>query len=706
MKNFLICTLIISISLLAYKVKADDTVIDKDSIKLSYTADEVVIQAFKSNNNLSQLPISATLLSEQVIKERNISNVKEISGFIPNLYIPDYGSKMTSPAYIRGIGSRINAPSIGLYVDGVPYFDRSSFDINIEDIDRIEVLRGPQGTIYGRNTMGGIINIYTKSPFKYKETNIGLSAANYDTYHANASHYGSINNVLGYAISGNYLHTGGYIDNKYTGKKANPMDALSGRIRLSWRPASNLYLHLTSAYEYSDQDGYAYAPYNDTTNVVSDVDYNARSYFRRNMSTTGLNIQYSTDKIRFNSQSSFQYFDGKQGLDQDFTQANQYYVDFGQRQRMYSQEFNLKSNQAGNYDWLLGAFGFYQDYITNNNIEYIEVYPPLVPKHILQDINTPSKGIALFHQSTFNNILTKGLSAIIGLRYDWEEIRAHTILSEIDQKGVHTTNKDQRYKDTYSQFTPKFSLQYTFTNDEIVYASITKGYKAGGFNSTSKLEEALTYKPEHSWSYEIGTKANCLNKLIYTELSLFYIRWNDQQVSQNQPDGKGYILRNAGKSISKGVEATVHVNPLENLSFNLSYGYTHAKFKDYVYNTDETKKIDYSGKYLPMVPRHTFSAAANYSIPMQDKSLLDKIVLNAQYTGQGKLYWREDNIAEQPFYGTLNARTSFIKGNVSLDLWAKNITDTDYIAYYFKSSGSFAQKGKPFTCGLNLNLKF
>ncbi len=687
-------------SLQTYKVKADDTIIDKDSIKLSYTADEIVIQSFKSNNNLSQLPISATLLSEQVIKERNISNVKEISGFIPNLYIPDYGSKMTSPAYIRGIGSRINAPSIGLYVDGVPYFDRSSFDINIEDIDRIEVLRGPQGTIYGRNTMGGIINIYTKSPFKYRETNIGLSAANYNTYHANASHYGNINNVLGYAISGNYLHTGGYIDNKYTGKKANPMDALSSRIRLSWRAAPNLYLHLTSAYEYSDQDGYAYAPYNDTTNVVSDVDYNARSFFRRNMSTTGLNVQYSTDKIRFNSQSSFQYFDGKQGLDQDFTKEDLYYVDFEQRQRMYSQEFNLKSNQTGNYDWLFGAFGFYQDYATDNDINYIKQ-----SMNKFQYVDTPSKGFALFHQSVFNNILTKGLSATIGVRYDWEEIRAHVILTDV-KSGTAEEKKNQRYEDTYSQFTPKFSLQYTFTNDEIVYASVTKGYKSGGFNSTSQLEEALTFKPEHSWSYEIGTKANCLNKLVYTDISLFYIRWNDQQVSQNQPDGKGYILRNAGKSVSKGVEATVHVNPLENLSFNLSYGYTHAKFKDYVYNTDETKKIDYSDKYLPMVPRHTFSAAANYSILMKDKSLLDKIVLNVQYTGQGKLYWREDNIAEQPFYGTLNARTSFIKGCVSLDLWAKNITDTDYIAYYFQSSKSFAQRGKPFTCGLNLNLKF
>lgn len=684
----------------AFYAKAEDVITESDSITLSYTGNEIVVQSFKSNDNLSQLPVSASLLSEQTIKERNLTNVKEISGFIPNLFIPDYGSKMTSPAYIRGIGSRINAPSVGLYVDGVPYFDRSTLDFNMEDIERIEVLRGPQGTIYGRNTMGGIINIYTKSPFKYEETNIGLSAGNYNTYHASASHYGNINSIFGYAVSGNYSHTGGYITNHYNGKRANPMDAASTRIRLSWHASPRLLLHLTSAYEYSDQDGYPYASYTDSTNQIHQVNYNAHSYFRRNMSTTGLNIQYSTDKVRFNSQSSFQYLDGEQGLDQDFTSEDKYYVKFNLRQRMYSQEFNLKSIDNGNYQWLVGAFGFYQDYETNNDIHFIQQ-----DSINFQDIVTPSKGFALFHQSTFNNILTEGLAATIGLRYDWEEIRAHTILSHRNRNDIFSETKNNRQKDTYSQFTPKLSLQYTFTNDELVYASVTKGYKAGGFNSTSRFDDAMTFEPEHSWSYEIGTKASCLDKLVYTDISLFYIRWNDQQVSQSQPDGRGYILRNAGKSESKGVEITTHINPIRDLSLQLNYGYTHAKFKEYIYNAE--LGIDYSGKYLPMVPRNTFSAAANYSLRMKDKTLLDKIVFNAQYTGVGKLYWREDNIASQPFYGLLNGRISFIKNDFSLDLWAKNITGQDYISYYFKSGReSYAQKGKPFTCGINLNLKF
>ncbi|HCO68179.1 MAG TPA: TonB-dependent receptor [Dysgonomonas sp.] len=698
MQKILICTLIF-IALCSFtEAKGDDTISNKDSIVMSYTAGEIVIQSFKRNDNISQLPISATVLSEQILRERNISSVKDFSGFIPNLFIPDYGSKMTSPAYIRGIGSRINAPSVGLYVDGVPYFDRSTFDITMEDVDRIEVLRGPQGTIYGRNTMGGIINVYTKSPFKYQETNIGLSAANYNTYYANASHYGKISNNFGYALSGNYMHTGGYITNHYTGKRANPMDAASARMRLSWRANPGLFLHLTSAYEYSDQDGYPYAQYTDSINKIKNVNYNSPSYFRRNMSTTGLNIQYTTEDIRFNSQSSFQYFDGEQGLDQDFTSADNFYVVFNQRQRMYSQEFNLKSLGERDYEWLFGAFGFYQDYGTNNNIQFI-------PQDSLnlQDIDTPSTGFALFHQSVFNNLFTKGLSLTLGIRYDWEQIKAHTLINGVNKHDIYNTIRNQRDKDTYSQVTPKIALQYTFANKDIVYASITKGYKSGGFNNTAQLEEDRTFAPEHSWSYELGTKASCLDNLIYTDISLFYIRWNDQQISQTQPDGRGFILRNAGRSKSKGVEANLHINALENLSFQLSYGYTHARFKEY----DDKKGNDYAGKYLPMVPSNTFSAAVNYSIKMKNKSIIDKIVFNGQYTGLGKLYWREDNLAKQPFYGMLNGRLSFVRDNLSFDVWAKNILDEKYISYYFKSGKqSYAQQGRPFECGINLNLKF
>jgi Outer membrane receptor for ferrienterochelin and colicins len=134
--------------------------------------DEVVVQSFKQNKSYRMEPISASAFSSTGIVNRNITGIKEFSALVPNLFIPDYGSKLTSPVYIRGIGSKINAPSVGLYVDGIPYFEKSAFDFDFSEIDRIEVLRGPQGTLYGRNTMGGIINVFTKSPLEWQGSSL------------------------------------------------------------------------------------------------------------------------------------------------------------------------------------------------------------------------------------------------------------------------------------------------------------------------------------------------------------------------------------------------------------------------------------------------------------------------------------------------------------------------------------------------------
>ncbi|MDR1090177.1 MAG: TonB-dependent receptor [Prevotella sp.] len=686
--------------LLAPKVNAQDSSpMEEDSVILRYTANEVVIEAFKQNRNLSLQPVSASLISEATIRENNLSNIKEVSAFVPNLFIPDYGSKMTSPVYIRGIGAAKNAPSVGLYVDGVPYFDRSTFDFNIHDVERIEVLRGPQGTIYGRNTMGGIMNVYTKSPFNYKGTNVNLSAGNYNTYQSGVSLYGaSDNQKIGYSLSGNYMHSGGYFQNKYTGKRADPIDALSTRARLSWRILPRLTANLIFAYEYSDQDGYPYRVYDKATETAKDIEYNAHSFYRRNMSGNGLNIEYVTDNFKLGSQTSFQFYDGKQGLDQDFSPESIYYVDFFQRQQMYSQEFNIKSiKEDAKYQWQFGVFGFHQNYAQSNDVNYNKL-----AKDSVQDVHNPTGGFAIYHQSTFRNIADPGLSLVLGIRYDFEKTRnalGRTTLIKDKDPIVYPVVKDRT---SFSQLIPKASLQYTFGYDGSGYFSVSRGYKTGGFNTTADDDKDRTFEPEYSWCYDLGVKSSLFNKLLSFDLAFFYIDWKNQQISQTKPSGQGFLLRNAGKSASKGLEFSTQLNPLKNLNFQFSYGYTNAKFKDYKVNA----KTDYSHNYLPMVPRNTVSFGAGYRINT-GLSWLDNISLHGQYTGTGKLYWNDNNDVSQPYYGVFNGKVSFVKNSISVDLWAKNIGGKDYIVYYFTAMGhEFVQKGRPFTCGVNMNLKF
>lgn len=679
-------------------IYADDILIDDDSIKMKYTAKEVVIESFKQNSDLSIQPISASVLSENMIKGSSMTSIKEITAFVPNLFMMDYGSKMYSPVFIRGIGSAKNMPSVGLYVDGVPYFDRSTFDININDVDRIEVLRGPQGTIYGRNSMGGTINVFTKSPLKTIGTNINLTAGNYNNYQTGISHYGNVDNKIGYSLSGNYMHSGGYFMNKTTGKRADPIDAISTRARLSWKIMPRLTASLILAYEYSDQDGYPYRKYNKKTRKMEDINYNAPSFYRRNMSTNGLNIEYVTDNFKLGSQTSFQFYDGKQGLDQDFSPKDSVYVDFYHRQQMYSQEFNIKSiREDSKYKWQFGLFGFHQNYFQINDVDY-----RTSGKHVLQDVHNPTEGVAVYHQSTLNDIFTHGLSATFGIRYDWERTKSSLIRTTKDPNVEPVIEPKVKVKDHFSQVTPKASIQYAFSKDGLVYLSATKGYKTGGFNNTADEDKDRTYDPEHSWCYELGSKSSFFDNLLYLDFTLFYIKWDDQQISQAKPTGQGFLTRNAGKSESKGFEFSAQVNPLRNLNFQFAYGYTHAKYIEY----KESETTNYDNNYLPMVPQNTVAISANYTIDTNMK-WLDNIVLNAQYTGVGKLYWNDANDIDQPFYGLYSGKVSFVTKQFSLDLWTKNIGAKDYIAYYFTASKSdFVQKGKPFTCGVNLNLKF
>lgn len=671
---------------------------EMDTVKVrQVNLDEVVVQSFKQNRDLRLEPLSASSVTGTAIQNRNITGIKEFSSFIPNLFMPDYGSKLTSPVYIRGIGSKINAPSVGLYVDGIPYFEKSAFDFDFTEIDRIEVLRGPQGTLYGRNTMGGIINVYTKSPLKFQGTNAAISNGNYGYRDYTLSRYSKIGEKFGYAISGNYNRSDGYFTNLYTDKKADDQKAGTGRIRLEWQPNEQLSLGLSSSYDYSNQGGYPYAVCDSVTHRPGEVDYNDYSFYKRTLSTTGFSLDYRGRGYSLSSRTAFQYLSDHQGIDQDFSVKSIYFARQDQKQKMVSEEFNIKSTTASRYKWLFGAFGFWQGIDNTVILDYLS-----------QDYSTrklydtPTYGVALYHQSTLDSLLVDGLSLTFGIRYDYEH--ASTDFLSFKEAGGASDQVDAfNNKLNFSQVTPKIALQYMFPSYGLIYATVTKGYKTGGFNTSFEREEDRSFRPETSWNYELGAKHPFLDNRLRAELSLFWIDWKNQQISQTLPSGRGSMLTNAGRSESKGVEVSLQGNPTNGLMVQLNYGFTHATFKEYA---DEKKGLDYSGKYLPMVPSHTFSAGADYTIP-NPCSHIDRILLSATFTGAGRIHWKEDNIVSQPFYGQLNGKVSATKGFATFAIWAKNITNTHYTAFYFESGGKgLAQAGRPFTIGGSVAVNF
>ena len=772
----------------------------KDTTKVVDIEEIVVIASPKENTKLRQLPTSVSLISKHDMQAQQITSLKNISNVVPNIFIPDYGSKLTSAVYIRGIGARINTPAVGLYVDNVPYIDKSAFDFNYYDIERIDILRGPQGTLYGRNTMGGLIKVHTRSPFTYQGTDVKLGAGTYNNYNASVTKYHRVNEKFAFSAGGFYQHEGGYFTNEATGKKIDPLDAGGGRVRAIWLPKSNLKFDLNIGYEYSDQGGYAYGAYDKATGNIAPVNYNDKSGYWRSLLNTSLNIEYQGNGYTMSAVTGYQHFKDKMTLDQDFTPRSVYTMSQAQKLNAITEEITFKGTSKGNWQWVAGAFGFYQALNTDGPVTFKadgmkmmedminKVFPPMPSMGLKLNesmlttgkFKTPVASGALYHQSTFNNLFTKGLSLTVGLRLDYEK-NYFTYNSEtnigydyylsmgkmkIDVPNLNTNIKfDGKTDNDYWQLLPKFALKYEFSNQNNIYASVSRGYRSGGYNvqmfsdlTTNSLqgnmmkdtktklkqvmmndyhmseaqvdgmlagikipeekllsvEESTIYKPEYSWNYEIGSHLTLFDKKLWLDLAAFYMDTRDQQVARFANTGLGRVTVNAGKSRSIGAEVALRASITDAFSLNAAYGYTNAKFNDYRTNSknSEENDIDYSGNYVPLVPQNTLNVGGEYVIRFNYSPIKD-ITLNANYCGAGKIYYTESNYVSQNFYGTLNASVGVNFQNLNISVWGQNLLNKSYSTFYFETIGEtmadkagFMQKGKPIHFGVDVRYRF
>ena len=272
--------LLVAASFSSVAIKAEKIPVEKiDTVALT----EIVVQASRDQSKLKCLSSSVSVINSKQIETLGISTLTDVTSTVANLFMPDYGSKLTSPIYIRGVGSRINSPSVGLYVDHIPYFEKAAFNFDFFDISRIEVLRGPQGTQYGRNTMGGIVNILTKSPLNYQGTDVNIQAGTYGSYLLNVGHYAKSSERFAYSLSLNYRHNDGFFTNDFLNKKVDLLDSYGMRNRLIWNVTDRFSIENILSFERSIQGGYPYAVYNEATGKAEQIRYNQESGYDRDL---------------------------------------------------------------------------------------------------------------------------------------------------------------------------------------------------------------------------------------------------------------------------------------------------------------------------------------------------------------------------------------------------------------------------------------
>ena len=728
-----------------------------DSAKM-VQLEEVIVNSLKETTP-QQAPVSSTLLNPRKINAAQIHSVKDLTAVVPNFFIPDYGSAMSSAIYIRGIGSRNSGQSMALYVDNVPYFERSTFDFDFYDIRQIEVLRGSQGTLYGRNAQGGVVNIYTLSPFNYQGTKLSLSAGNFGLFNAQASHYRKLSEKVGISLSGYYNHTDGFFVNKFNGQSADDKTSAGGRAKLDWNFSPKFKAQYGVNFDFVDQSAFPYGLYNKTTGITDQPNFNDEGSYTRTMLTNSLLLQYITDKFVLSSTTSHQYFKDDMKMDNDFSAMSFFSLRQQQKQNALNEEINIKSTSKNNYQWSFGATGFLQQLdldapfdMKSDGIKYIlqPVFTKIAtcgaPLMTITDnvmttpgtFNTKTYGGAIFHQSTINNIIVNGLSATAGLRLDYEKV-------ELDYNTGATLNVNMKagpstipyqlktlLKDNlsvpFTEFLPKFALKYEWSNKQFVYANVSRGYKAGGYNvqmfadlvnnglmnsqkpapNKDIVSSIISYKPEFSMNYEIGSQCVSFNNHLKSSISLYYIDVTNMQLTQFVPNGLGRKISNGGQVASKGLELSLDAALGGGFSASANYGYAHAAFTSYtdsVKVSGVSKQVDYKGKFVPYAPQHTLNLSASYEKVFVNQEI-DRLMATIQYNGVGKIYWNEANDVAQNFYSTVNAKLAISKGGFGLELWAKNLFNTDYNAFYFYTAPStLFQKGKPLQMGVTLKME-
>lgn len=789
---------VLSVSADIKDVTAGNSMADSSRV---YDLDEVVVVSQpKEQFRLRLQPVSSTMFSIDDIATLGTRDLREVATYVPSLAMPNYGSRYTSSIYIRGIGSRVNSPAVGIYVDGMPMATKSQFNFHTYSIDRIDILRGPQGTLYGLNTEGGMIRMYSKSPFNYEGTDVALGWGTRWYRNVQVEHYARMGNRLAVSLAGFYNGQNGFFRNRTTGERADRYNEGGGKMRLAYSDHRRWTADLIADYQYVRQNGFPYGVMDFSTGETADPATNHQGNYRRNMLNSALSLKFAGNCFDFFSTTSYQHLKDYMMMDIDYLPADLMHMEQRQLQNFISQELVLKSNKPGCWQWTTGAFGsmlwlrtwapvhFDADFTARiaKSIEtqmYNSMLAAMVARMTAQGMpeavaqaaaaaaiesaggvsmsadmtvpglfHTPQFNLGFFHESNF---IIDRLTLTLGLRYDYTHTKVHYDTSAFmtmtaNVMGQQATNilsslYDGRDASDFNQLLPKLGVSYRLNEaGSNVYATVSKGYRAGGFNiqmfsdilqaelnaNSSKanrssydiphtsedydnVNKTIAFKPEVSWNYEAGAHLNLFGNAMQMDLSAYYMQVRNQQLSVMAGNyGFGRMMVNAGKSYSCGAELTLRGKAFDNrLSWSAAYGYTHAAFKEY----DDAEMIDgkevtvsYKDKRVPFVPDHTLSCFADYTFPISNSGLR-AITIGANTYMQGKTYWDEANTYYQKLYCVLGAHADADFGFMKLSVWGRNLTDTRYntFASLNTSTGQyFAQRGNPIQMGVDLKFHF
>lgn len=685
----------------------------------------ITVTALKDQVETDRIATAVSAFSYETIKRNGTYREQSLSQMVPGLHIPEYGASLTSTIYLRGLGSRMENPVMGLYIDGIPVLDKNAYDFDWEGVRNITMLRGPQGTLYGRNSMGGVLSLRTLSPSDDANPEVNVEYGTASTVRAGAQF------VIGQcALSFTYRHKDGYFRNEFKNELCDPFDGLS--MRWKWELHSDERLIVANMLQasISKEGGFAYGLWTDS--VKYPVSYNDEGSYRRFSVIEGLKVDYYGDRIKTDAVASFQLLSDDMHMDQDYTPNSVFTLEQEQMSGAGTLELNIRrTDSEARWQPLTGLFAFYKGnrmkapvifkrygietlMLDNANrnipdeVGQLAISENVMP--VYSDFMISSWNIALFHESVLNLdrwLLTAGLRLDLEggvmdyvskteLHYRMEPFMTNYKLVKVRYAGTEDHS--------HFEVLPKLSALYKATDDISLYATLSKGYRAGGFNTQifsdilqnktmnatmndmgvymdspymSVSAKNTEYDPETAWNAEFGMRMAAEDWRV--ETSAYYTDVRNQQLTVFPP-GKstGRMMTNAGRSRSYGVETQLIWNP-DRLRTHLTWAWCDARFTDY-----NDGNNDYSGNRVPYVPEHTIHAGIGYSFAVGGKTL----DVDCTLRGEGPFSWNEQGTRTEDIRVMLDSRIGLVMNGWEIYLRGENLTGTNGNGFYFKSMGN------------------
>ena len=674
----------------------------------------VTVTAQKEPADVQTLPVSVTAVSGDALTNGSVSTIRDVAIFSPNTHFSDFTARKLSNPRIRGIGSSPANPSITTYLDGVPQLNSNTSSVDLIDVEQLEFVRGPQSSLFGRNTLAGVINVASARPSLTGWTGgFSVPLANFGSWDVRGGLSGPVvAGRLGVSGAIRYGQRDGYTRNRITGNDVDSREAVTGKGQLLWTPSSIWETRFIVSGERARDGDYALSDLGGLRTNGFEIARDFEGSTDRDILATtvlvrragsGLNLTSTTGIVRWKTQDV---------TDLDYTPAPLVQRDNAEESAQFTQEVRIASatnapirlSDRVPLKWQAGVFAFVQNYEQDAINTYSPfVLSPQLPLAVSQhspQATLDDGGVGVFGQATMT--LAERVDVTGGARMDYESKSAslRTFYSPAIAPERLVTPEE-----SFSNVSPQMSVAVRLNPDRLVYASMARGFKAGGFNAASPVGSEA-YGEEQTWNLEGGVKTTWMSGRVTANAAVFRIDWDDLQLNLPDPVVPAqFFIANVGGAVSQGVEVELRARVQPGVDVFSAVGYTSARFSE----GSVSSGVNVADNEVPNTPDYTAMFGAQLS-----RSVSTDFTLfgGADVTFIGAFKYDDLNMAEQGAYSLASLRAGVRGRRFVVEAWMRNAFDTHYVPVAFAfdprlaPSGFLGESGAPRTFGLSAGVTF